>query len=123
MIIRPATAADFVEYNGSIPPYRVQAFVGEVDGKIVGMAGLAFPPGSPYPVAWADMTDDARRNAKTLHKTVKAFFEGYRGRVVCAADPTIPASGRWLKRLGFSPTGKVTDDGEVWAYVGHRHSD
>lgn len=85
------------------------------------MAGLAYPYGSPYPIAWADMTDEARRHAVTLHKTVKAFFAAHAGRVVCAADPNIPASGRWLARLGFVPTGQMTDDGEVWVH--DRHTD
>lgn len=123
MLIRPATADDFLEYHGELPPYRVKAFAGVVGGKVVGIAGLAYPPGSQYPIAWADMQDMARRHAVTLHKTVKRFFSEYQGRVVCAADPSIEASGRWLKRLGFTPTGQMTDDGEVWVHDRHHHTD
>jgi hypothetical protein len=116
MLVRPATAADFLAFHGELPPYRVKAFAGIVDGEVVGLAGLAFPHGSPMPIAWADMSDDARRHAVALHKAAKAFFAGYRGRVACAADPAIPASRRWLERLGFVPTGTMSPDGEVYVW-------
>ena len=54
VVVRPATADDFIAFTGSLPHCRTRAWVGEIDGRIIGMGGVAYPPDGPVPVMWAD---------------------------------------------------------------------
>lgn len=126
VVVRPATAADFAAFTGNTPPYRAHAWVGESDGEILGMGGICYPPGATVPVMWANFSDKGRRFAVTLHRAgreVLARFTARYQRLTCVADKTVPASRRWLERLGFVATGMTTEDGEVFIYDRDRHQD
>lgn len=126
VVLRPATAADFERFTGNTPPYRCRAWTGELDGKILGMGGICYPPNTVVPVMWADFSDEGRRYALTLHRAglqVMARFVAQHRRLTCVADQTVPAAPRWLKRLGFIPTGMHCDHGEVYVYDRDRHQD
>lgn len=124
--IRPAKADDFLRFTGNTPPYRNHAWVGELDGQILGMGGICYPPGATVPVMWADFSEEGRRHAVTLHRAgreVLARFTARYRRLACVADATVPASRRWLERLGFTATGLHSDTGEVYIYDRDRHQD
>ena len=126
VVVRPATADDFIAFTGSLPHCRTRAWVGEIDGRIIGMGGVAYPPDGPVPVMWADYSEEARAHALTLHKQAVKFLASLdHKRLVCVADKSVPATRRWLERLGFVASGKVTDDGEIYIHDRHRdtHSD
>lgn len=121
--IRPATAEDFARWGDPTPPYRVRAWVGEKDGEILGIGGVAYPPGS-LPVAWVNFTPDAYRYPKTMHQTALRFLAAIdHPRIILSADNSIGASRRWAERLGFRPTGLHTEDGEVFIHDRHCHAD
>ena len=123
MIVRPATVGDFVSFLGAAPPWRCRAWAGEVGGSIVGMGGVSYPPHAVAPIVWADLTDAARRHAVTLHRHAMAFLRTLdHPRLLCMADSEIEAAPRWLRRLGFIPTGIVSDDGEAFIYDRHHHA-
>ena len=103
-----------------MPDYRTRAWVGEVNGRIVGMGGICYPPHAVAPVVWADLTDEVRGYPVALHKQGLSFLKTLdHPRLMCMADSAIEAAPRWLKRLGFTPTGIVTDDGEAFIYERH----
>jgi hypothetical protein len=113
--IRDATADDFDER----PAWRVRAWVGELDGKPIGKGGLAFMPGGPA-VAWLEVDDHARMFPVKLHKHALAVLAEARrmgvATLVAYADRNVPASDRWLARLGFEDTGIDTEHGRIWKW-------
>lgn len=122
VIIRPATLSDFVAFRGEPPLWRTRAWVGELDGKVIGMGGVAYPKDSKMPVIWAEFGSDAYRHGKTLFKSAQAFMRNVsEPQVACVADHTIEASRRFAERLGFRPTGQFSDDGEVFIHDRYRH--
>lgn len=106
MTISPTTPDDVAEFGHATPPYRIRAVTGRVDGKIVGIGGIAYLPDGTV-AAFLEATDEARRHAVTLNREArKALSEAAKAghRVVVAlADSSIEAAPRWLKRLGFAP--------------------
>lgn len=122
MRVRPATAADFLAFVGELPPYRVKAWLGEVDGRIVGISGVAYPANS-VPVLWADLTDEARAYPVTLHRAALKFLATLNhSRLVASASSDVPAARRWLERFGFVATGHRTETGEVYIHDRDRHT-
>lgn len=102
--ITPATARDFVEYAGQLPPYRVIAWAARLNGKVIGLGGvLLMPDGAKY--AFVDISDEARRFPKALHKTGLAFMREIRksvsGPIVATTETNVPRANEWLIRLGF----------------------
>ena len=83
----------------------VRAVAGVLDGRIIGVGGVAFFKG--WAVAFCDLEDDALRHPVTLHKAarqvVRWMQESGRRFVFAEADPDYPRSRQWLTRLGFQP--------------------
>lgn len=109
MVISPTTPADVEEFKQQTPPYRIRAVTGRVDGRIVGIGGIAYLPDGTV-AAFLEATDEARRHAVTLHREARKVLSeaaraGHR-MVVALADTSIEAAPRWLKRLGFEPVGQ-----------------
>ena len=118
-ILTPTTPADVEEFRHATPPYRIKAITGRVDGRIVGIGGIAYLPDGTIG-AFLEATDEARKHAVTLYKAAKQILDdaakaGHRT-IVAIGDPEIEAVPRWLKRLGFEPV----DGTEV--YVKHGRS-
>ncbi len=123
-VLVPLTHDHLVEWHGETgrnPSMRgIAAFIG---GNLVAVAGLAFRPGTVF--AFCELRDEARphklllawsaakllRDAKAKHKRIATFHD--------ASEPT---SERWLRRLGFEPTGTCLADEqnntqrEVWIW-------
>jgi hypothetical protein len=90
---------------GEALPYRIRALTVEIDGKVMGIGGIAFPPGGPV-VAFVQAAPEAKRYPVTFHRAGLAAMKMIRDaglpKVVATtdADPAGPGV-RWLKRLGF----------------------
>src|SRR5687767_3399136 len=81
----------------------VRAVVGEIDGCIVGMGGLALIGGRWF--AFADLTPEVRAYKMTIMRAAKAIFveaarDGIRF-IYTETDPNEPRSLAWLASLGF----------------------
>lgn len=113
-----ATPDDFA----APPPYRCLAYAVKKDGRVIGLGGLGFP--SKLPVfMWAEITDELRALPVTLHKVGKRVVDEARNMGIkvmfATTEEGFDAAERWIKRLGFTATGEVTDGKKV--HVWHVH--
>ena len=103
VIVRPATREDIAAFSDMADKPTVKAWVGEIDGKIVGMGGLALIGGRWF--AFLDLTDEARSSKITLMRTAKRVMAEARRmglRYVYAQVSTHEANAAaWLRSLGF----------------------
>ena len=107
LVIRPATKADLDTFYAGQPRPTISAYVGDLDGKIVGIGGLAYVYGRVN--IFCDLTKDARRFKIAMHRIglmlmQQAMADGHRF-VYADADMNEPTSDRWLRRLGFAHMG------------------
>jgi hypothetical protein len=105
-VIRPAIASDFLVFSEEPLPWRVKAWTGTLDGKVIGLGGVATLPDGTK-VGFAHFTAEARRFPATLHRTSLRLLaeirrEGVR-RIVATPDEDIGGAAHWLARLGFEP--------------------
>lgn len=112
VVLVPATQADFAELAARsantprVPPVRVFAIAGKVDGKVIAIGGVAvWSNGVKH--AFADIGPEARKYPVTLHKAGLAVISlakkhNMRELRAVAAEPKDVAI-RWLVRLGFRP--------------------
>lgn len=108
----PATADDFRQFTqfslgrGHLPPMRVRAFSGKINGHVIGIGGIAFHANGTRE-AFCELTEEARRHPVALHKaavtTLKLAKELRIKRLIAMPDPSQTAAERWLIRLGFTP--------------------
>lgn len=110
--IGPATEEDFAQFTAARygQPVRLQhraiAVAGRLDGRVLAIGGVTFTPdGGRW--AFCDLSDEAFRYPKTLHKAALQTLRmiGERGikRLVASTTTAHPAGDRWLRRLGFVP--------------------
>lgn len=101
--VRPATREDIEAFSGERLPVTVMALAGEVDGRIVGIGGLARVNG--WLVGFCDLSEEGRRYKMAIVKAARRILATARseGRqfVYAWADPTEPNATRWLQSLGF----------------------
>jgi len=102
--VRPATTEDLEAYfPGAVKP-TVRAWVGELDGKLIGIGGYAFAQGRW--IAFCDLTKDARKYKFQIARTAKMIMGEAKkqGLKYVYVDINKEESGaeKWLKSLGFS---------------------
>ena len=120
--IRPTTRADCEAFYGKALPYRIKAYTGLIDGEVVAIGGLGFPPEGPA-IGFADLKDIARQwpYAVELHRFARRVIAEAKAagvpRIVAKADTSIEAAARWLRRLGFEPL-----NGEGTLFIWRRSS-
>lgn len=109
--LEPATREDFAELAAvskktpAAPPMRMLALAAKVDGRVIGIGGIAFNRYGQK-VAFADITEEARKYPVSIHKAGLAAIalakkQGLKQLV--ATGESHEASVRWLIRLGFRP--------------------
>jgi RimJ/RimL family protein N-acetyltransferase len=110
--LRPATQADFIAMFGAPPQHRARALAAEIDGRLVGLGGLALvTPGESdaceFWVCFMRATDELRARPVALHRAgLRMIDEAKRlgiRRLVALAEPGIEPAERWLRRFGFAP--------------------
>lgn len=111
-IIRPATKEDVARATAHLygqektPPVRVLAYVGEVDGRVICVGGVAFYADGQR-IAFCDIDDEGRKYPLSLHRGAKmaiaaAHRFGVRKIIVCQKGMH-EKTPRWLAHLGFRP--------------------
>src|SRR3990167_9902397 len=103
VMVRLATKADIDAFSDMAGKPTVKAWAGEVDGKIIGIGGLAFAKGRWF--AFCDLTEEARPHKMTIMRTAKRLFAEARRDgikfIYAEASPDEPRSIEWLSSLGF----------------------
>lgn len=108
LLIRRATAEDILawcEMVGADPSGKpsAKAWVGEVDGRLIGLGGLALFHGRWF--AFLDLTEEARTHKIALMRLAIRIIDEARGSgiqfIYADRDQTEPKAEAWLKRLGF----------------------
>jgi len=109
--LAPATRDDFAElaarseFTPRTPPVRVLALAAKVDGRVIGIGGVAFY-GNGQKVAFADISEEARGYPVSIHKAGRATLalaKKHGLTQLVATGDSHDASKRWLERLGFRP--------------------
>lgn len=103
--IRPATTTDIANATLPLRP-TMKALVAEVDGRILGFAGLGVIKGRYY--AFCDLTSEQAKPYRTrIARTAQRFFSEARAQgirfIYAATDQNEPGAARWLTSLGFRP--------------------
>jgi hypothetical protein len=116
--LRPATFADFIAMFGQPPKWRVRALAAEIDGRLIGLGGLALMmPGETW-CAFMRATGEFRARPVALHRAgLRMMAEAKRLRIrrlVALAEPGIEKAERWLARFGFAP--EEIDGTIVWVW-------
>ncbi len=108
--VRRATREDIDTFSDLKNKPTIRAYVGEVDGEIVGIGGLAFSHGRWF--AFCDLTDKARKYKMTIARMGKRIVDDAREMglrfVYAEADPKETTAVRWLKSLGFELDPRTT---------------
>jgi hypothetical protein len=121
--VRRATAADLREYYGGDPPATVKAFVALLDGKVMGVMGIAYgglARARPAPEAFSESRPEFapyRRSMAVLRgiKQVVAMIRRTRPAPIAIADRNYPQSEQLLQRLGAVRIGHC-EQGEVYQW-------
>jgi len=113
MMIRAATADDAKAYWGKNPPVSMRGYVAEHEGKVMGIAGLAYGPHQI--IAFADMAEGGQKYPMAIMritKLVKGLLNETKAPVYCNADVSLPNSKKFLEHVGFKPVSGRT---YVWS--------
>ena len=105
VILRPTIASDLSSVIGEPLPFRIKALTVVIDGKVMGVGGIGFPPGGPV-VAFVQQAPGATMYPVTFHRAglaaMRMIRESGAPHVVATTDADPDGAGvRWLKRLGF----------------------
>ena len=103
-IIRPATREDIDRFSDVPGKPTIKAFCMELDGEIVGVAGVWRRNGRW--VGFCDMKEQARPYKMRIARAAIRFMDELREQgirfVYADSDPNERTSMRWLTSLGFS---------------------
>jgi len=134
--LRPTIAADLADVIGEPLPFRIRAITALVDGRVIGIGGIAFPPqgpaiafvqlapSSPNPEGepdrnhgTAECIPEAKRYPVAFHRAgliAMAMIETSGAeQVIATADSGSDVAVRWLKRLGFKPADDQRIEGKL----------
>lgn len=115
---RRATTTDAEAYYAGRPVVSFRGWVAEQDGKPVAIGGVSYIDGAP--MAFSEMTDAFRKNKKDIARGCRILMEmidNTKGPVYAVADPNEPTSAYLLLKLGWLPTGRYTQLGELLVRV------
>lgn len=100
-------------FYGSPLPVSARAWVAELDGEVIGIAGYYLKGGAA--LVFSDMTDAMRAYPVTIMREAKRVMAEIRVPAVCIASSERKGSARFLRRLGWT-FARSTDEGEAYAW-------
>lgn len=104
LIVRPATKSDIEAFSSMANKPTVRAIVGEIDGKIIGLGGLALIKGRWF--AFCDLTEEARAYKMTIARAAIRLMASARRDgikfIYAEAAPDEPRALAWFASLGFT---------------------
>lgn len=112
---RPATRADALAYYGREPEATFRGYVAEQDGKIIGIGGVYYDLG--FPVVFTEMKPEMCGAKKAIARATRLMIDYVDSlpypTVYAVADTEYPTAPYLLAKLGFAPTGRMTERGEL----------
>jgi hypothetical protein len=111
---RTATPKDVTEYYGGLPAFSFKGMVAVEDGEVIGVGGVYRYAG--VPLIFSERKGQMRKHLKARAKAVRiliSFAESLGPVVYAVPDPIEPTAPYLLAKLGFKPTGKMTEFGEL----------
>ena len=115
---RRATQADAEGYYKGRPVISFRGWVAEQEGAVVAIGGISYVDGAP--MAFSEMTDSFRKSRKDVARGCRILMEmvdNTKGPVYAVADPNEPTASYLLLKLGWLPTGRYTQLGELLVRV------
>lgn len=110
MRVRRAEREDIDRFSDVAGKPTVKAWVGEVDGEIVAMAGFALFKGRW--IAFCDIADRTRIGKVAMARAAIRALEEARKEgikyVYADIDTNEPTAMRWLTSLGFAPDARTS---------------
>jgi hypothetical protein len=114
VVFRPATAADVEAFYGHPPVTRMHAIVALREGVPVMIGGISWVDGAP--IVFSSLKDEARKHRKWIAKGIRIvmdFADRFQMPALYAiANPNEPTAPYLLAKLGFRPSGVMTNLGE-----------
>lgn len=105
--LRPTIAEDLPAIVGEPLPVRIQAITALIDGAVVGIGGIGFPPDC-IPIAFVQTVPDVKAipgAGVALHRAGLVAMAMIRKsklhQVMATTDADNPVNQHWLERLGF----------------------
>jgi hypothetical protein len=102
-VVRPATAEDINTYFPDMDKPTVRAWVGELDGRLLGIGGFALVKGRWY--GFCDLTKEARPYKLKIVRTAKMIMNEARKQGIrylyASLDENERGAKRWVESLGF----------------------
>lgn len=111
---RPAKAKDVVRFTRYACPANFSGIVGEVDGEVAGLGVVVRGVEDKF---WLclEVTEKGRGKAFPLHRMARRIIKAWSGDLYSLQDMREPASEKWLRALGFKPTGRILNsEGLIW---------
>ena len=104
VIVRAATKDDIARFSDLANKPTLRAWVGERDGKIIGIGGVALAKGRWF--GFIDLTEEARPYKMHIMRAAKRLLaearrDGIRY-IYAEVSPSEPKALAWLTSLGFS---------------------
>jgi hypothetical protein len=107
--VRRATPAELAALVPGDGRPTAKAWVGALDGRIVGFGGLAFRQGRW--IAFCELSEEARPYKRAIVRAGRAVIDEVRRAghrfVYAQVDGSEPMARRWLESLGFQPDSKT----------------
>lgn len=109
-----ATPALVEAYYGKPAPFTFRGHVALLDGKPVGVGGVYYDDGNP--VAFSDMGEEMRARKRDIVRAIRLLkrqFDASKAALYAVASREEATSQSLLARLGFQPTGRMTEHGPL----------
>jgi len=114
---RPATRSDALRYYGRDPVATFRGYVAERGGEIIGIGGVYYDLG--VPVVFTEMSPEMAASKKDCARGARlmvSYLDSLDIPVVYAvADTNYTTAPYLLAKLGFVPTGRMSERGELLA--------
>ena len=100
-------------FYGHDLPFSARAWVAEVDGEVIGIAGYYLRGGAA--LVFSDMREAMKAYPVTIMREARRLMARIKVPAVCIADPDLPGSGRFLERLGWR-FDRRTEEGDQYTW-------
>ena len=100
-VIRPASRADVIALNGKSFDASFRGIAVEIDGKVVGIAGVMHTPSLQF---FSQFSEELRAYPNSLimaARMMKEILGQYSSPVYSIADENVDSSIRFLEHIGF----------------------